>query len=185
VADPGSSIDALVQQLREAATIGLHLGCGRRRIEGLINADAFDASVRDVEMDALDLSRYPDATVDLVESHHMFEHLSFAEGHLALREWHRAVRPGGHLVMSLPNLDEVIRLWVGSDESERFAPQSGTAVIAMLYGSQQHPGMFHRSGYNPPRLRELLSGVGFEVVKLHEAHPQRLTPSMTVVARRL
>jgi SAM-dependent methyltransferase len=46
---------------------------------------------------------YPDAHFDYVYSSHCLEHLTYAKQ--ALREWHRALKTGGRLVLFLPDRD--------------------------------------------------------------------------------
>lgn len=176
-------LDAYLQELRNAAEVGLHLGCGPTYLEGLTNADAFDDSVRDRALDALDLDGYSDASVDHIETHHMFEHLSFADGRTALREWARVLKVGGTLAITVPDMDRVVRLWRWAGQTGRYEWE-GSPVAEMIFGSQEHDGMFHRSGYNRSRLEHEMQVAGFGVVKSASPYPLRPTPSMLVVGRR-
>lgn len=171
-----------LQEWRLASDIALHLGCGGHYIPGMVNADAFDGSVRDVALDALHLTAYANNSVALIENHHMLEHLNAEEGLLALAEWHRVLRPGGRLVITCPDLDRVARMWIRSSHQVRFRrPQS--PVVAMIYGSQEHPGMYHKWGYNRHSLRETLEEIGFDVETQITPFPAyRPTPSMLTVA---
>ncbi|AMV25176.1 hypothetical protein VT84_12325 [Gemmata sp. SH-PL17] len=53
--------------------------------------------------DAQDLARYPDARFDFLHSSHCLEHLR--DPFAALANWVRVVRPGGHLVVLVPDED--------------------------------------------------------------------------------
>lgn len=53
--------------------------------------------------DAQDLAGVAEATFDFVHSSHCLEHL--ADPAIALRNWFRVLRPGGHLVMTVPDED--------------------------------------------------------------------------------
>jgi predicted SAM-dependent methyltransferase len=59
---------------------------GANRLPLLINCDLFNPEA-DLKADATNLSMFDDGTVDLIESHHMIEHLSFKDADLALTEW--------------------------------------------------------------------------------------------------
>lgn len=173
-----------LQQLRAAADCGIHLGCGSTYLPEMINCDYYDHSVRDLQLDGLTFVGFADASVDLIENHHLFEHLSFDEGRLALIEWHRVLRPDGRLVMTLPDLDSVTLKWLLSTNRRRTGPSDRSTVAEMLYGSQSHSGMFHRSGYNQRSLRRVLAAAGFEVLhQLSPYPPLRSTPSMLTIAR--
>ena len=66
------------------------------RITGLRTWDREDG-------DAQDLAGVADATFDFVHSSHCLEHL--ADPAVALRAWFRVLRPGGHLVLTVPDED--------------------------------------------------------------------------------
>ena len=139
-------IERAIRDLRAGATLGLHLGCGPDLIPGLINCDAFHPDA-DRKIGATDLGAFADGAVDYIETHHMIEHLSFAEAETAFREWARAIRPGGHVVITCPDFAAMVRKWVmGKTE------QNWSHTIKMFYGSQEHEGMFHKSGYDGPQI---------------------------------
>lgn len=179
-------IDARLAELR-AGTNGpaLHLGCGNKRLEGMLNADAFDESVRDVALNAVDLGRYSDGSVDLIEAHHLLEHLTHDDARAALAEWRRVLRPGGTVVLTLPDLDQVVALWQRSDHHTRYLREQ-SPIVAMLYGSQEHPGMFHHWGYTQQRLAEELCEAGFAPQPfIAGPYPVvKTTPSMVAIAER-
>lgn len=73
---------------------------GRLRIEGLDPNYSSDR-VRNGSLTALP---YEDATFDRALCLDVLEHLTFEEQPLALAELHRVLRPGGELLVSIPNL---------------------------------------------------------------------------------
>ena len=73
-----SEINEFLSALREHTPKGLHLGAGNSKIEGLTNCDLFNPNA-DLRVDSTNLSMFEDSSIDLIESHHMIEHLSFAE----------------------------------------------------------------------------------------------------------
>src|SRR5687767_5868129 len=123
-----SDIRVAIEALRKDARVGLHLGCGSDHIAGLINCDPLDPAA-DRKVSATDLSDFEDGIADLVECHHMVEHLSFADAELALDEMSRVLRVGGHLVLTCPDLTQLARRWLRQSELQRFGQ-----TIQMIYG---------------------------------------------------
>jgi predicted SAM-dependent methyltransferase len=167
-----------IEQIRREAVLGLHLGCGENLTAGMVNADLYNPSA-DVKLDCLDLSAYPDASVDLIEHHHMIEHLSYAEAEQGLKEWARVLRLGGHLIITCPELELVLEKWLRSSPSEREG-----AVLKMIYGSQEGSGMFHCNGFDRTSLVSALERHGFKVEFWHAPFPERDTPSQLAIAVR-
>jgi len=56
-------IGIFLETMRSESKNGLHLGCGRSRIEGLINCDLY-SPLADEIVDAIDLAMYQDGSVD-------------------------------------------------------------------------------------------------------------------------
>lgn len=176
-------IENAIQRLREESATGLHLGCGNDIIPGLINCDQF-SSAADIQLNAVDLSCFADESVDYIENNHMIEHLSFSEVRSALAEWNRALTKGGWLVITCPDLDAVAQLWFAPD-TDLTDGVSKEYILKMFYGSQENPGMFHKSGFNRDILAGLLELHGFEVEFSYTPYPERTTPSLLVIARKV
>ena len=188
-----SELDRLLSQLRTAAQQGLHLGCGATHLDGMINCDLFHPDA-DLKIDATDLSGFADGSVDMIETHHMLEHFSIKEAPLALAEWHRALAPGGILVLSCPDLTKVCMKWLMYSLSYPFTRFNkkladivdGTRdyIIRMFVGPQDYEGMLHKSAYDKHQLRRLVEASRFEVISLTSGYPARPTPSLFLIARK-
>jgi predicted SAM-dependent methyltransferase len=178
-------LDRLLAGMRRGVRLGLHLGAGGERIEGLVNCDAFDPRA-ERRVDARDLREFADGSVDWIENHHMLEHLSFADAERAVAEWARALRPGGVLVVTCPDLGALCRRWIRQVRWERFRrrPDRLAYTLRMFCGSQENEGMFHRSAYDRKRLEELLARHGIRTEFAYTPYPRRPTPSLLVIARR-
>jgi predicted SAM-dependent methyltransferase len=170
-------IDRFLGTLRRSRTV-LHLGAGGKRVPGAINCDLFDPAA-DRAWDATSLSEVATASVDVVEHHHLIEHLSPADLDRALKEWARVLKPGGLLVISAPDLERVLENWLSMSERERW-----DHGIKTIYGSQEHEGMFHKNGFTPHRLAEVLKSAGFVQEWQYRGYPRRPTPSFIAIARR-
>jgi len=171
-------IKRFLKSIRSTGTV-LHLGAGGKRIEGAINCDKYDPNA-DRRWDATHLDEVADATVDVIEHHHLIEHLSVADLDKALAEWARVLKSGGLLIVSAPDLEAVLRRWLAMDEHERWG-----YGIKMIYGSQEHEGMFHKNGFTPVRLAEVLTPFGFVLEWSYRGYPRRPTPSFIAIARKM
>jgi protein O-GlcNAc transferase len=108
--------------------------------------------------DLRDLSRFRDASFDMVYASHVLEHL----GHRrdlpdALREIARILRPGGRFFVSVPNLKTLCSLFAHPDVSD----QQRMTLMLMLYGSQEDENDFHYAGFWDSYLASHLAKVGF------------------------
>jgi predicted SAM-dependent methyltransferase len=96
----------------------LHLGCGRNRFEGWINADTSASSELIVFMERpLPL---PDACLSRIYSEHVLEHVSYDVGLTFLREAFRVLEPGGVIRVAVPDLEDLVEGYVNSDWKTRF-----------------------------------------------------------------
>jgi len=90
----------------------LNLGCGAHKIEGAINIDINDSeiegqggmitqgTVAEEVLDVTDLP-YEDAFADTIIASHLLEHL--IDPLSALQEWRRVLKPGGDLILIVPD----------------------------------------------------------------------------------
>ena len=91
--------------------MNLNLGCGNVLIKrkGWVNGDLNPLSPDVLKLDMSDLP-YPDGTIDEVVSSHSLEHVKNPEQ--CIKEWCRVLRPGGKLVIAVPNEDKKSE-WIG------------------------------------------------------------------------
>lgn len=157
----------------------LHLGAGSKRIDGAINCDIYDLAA-DRQLDALHLDDIADDSIDIVEHHHLIEHLAAADLRTALTEWKRVLKPGGLLIVSAPDLETVLERWLAMPERKRW-----DHGIKMIYGSQEHAGMFHKNGFTSRRLTTILREAGMRPEWSYRGYPRRPTPSFICISRKL
>lgn len=165
----------LGQILASSATtsgpVRLHLGCGRKRIDGYINIDGVMTEAADRVMNILDLD-FPPNTVDEIYSSHMIEHLSPQELEIALSNWFAILKPGGILTIRCPNFEYTLRLFLDTPEPERWDKTTlPTGVVVtpfnMIFGSMEGPFQYHKNAFTSAHLRSILEEHGFDVVKCH------------------
>lgn len=135
----------------------LHIG-GTEKKKGWEILNVLDGPGVEHVGDARDLSRFENDTFSAIYASHILEHLGYKDGiPAALREWHRVLRPGGTLYVSVPDLDVLARMFLqpGQTLKQRFE------VMRMMFGGQLDEFDFHYSGLNEEFLRGYFHDVGF------------------------
>lgn len=143
-------------------SLRLHLGCGKKRLEGYVNIDGFEPSA-DLVTDVRKLP-YPDGSVDEILAIHLFEHFEYWETTEILKDWFRVLKPTGKLIMEMPSFDKV-RVLIKHNTS-----QSVNLAYLGLYGawSDRRPEMTHKWCWIPKKLGEVMAKAGFSEVKIKE-----------------
>ena len=76
--------------------------------------------------------------------------------HQVLREWHRVLKHGGALFVSVPDLDVLNKLYLESQTAtERFD------IMRIMYGGQVDEYDVHKVGFNQEILAAFLQECGF------------------------
>jgi predicted SAM-dependent methyltransferase len=159
----------LVRTLRGRKDLRINIGSSSSALDGWINADLLrDPEGRCLRMDAAKPWPFPPRSAEVVNSEHFIEHLSAEEANAYLREAYRALRPGGVIRTSTPDLAGISRSMLDRDSGDLVVHRShgyaasthGDMVNNYVYGSG------HRRLYDEEMLALLLVEAGF-------AEPQR------------
>jgi glycosyltransferase involved in cell wall biosynthesis len=149
-----------------AGPVRVHLGCDREHRDGWVNVDARAEVSPDVVALAHRLQMFPDGSVDTLEACHLFEHLPLHEARAALKEWARVLRPGGELLLELPNIDACIRI-LAQTRSSADKDLAMVGIFGWQPGVEAHgDGWAHRWGWSPESLRAAMEAHGFGMVEL-------------------
>lgn len=136
----------------------LNLGCGSEILSGYTNIDAREECNPDLVCDIRKLP-YDDSSVDKILASDILEHTGRLETIDVLKEWARVLKPGGILIIKIPNIDTIIDVYkakkIPFDE-----------LVRKLYGGQQYNGNYHYTGFNPENITQLLTSVGFKIIKI-------------------
>ncbi|HMS56766.1 MAG TPA: methyltransferase domain-containing protein [Fimbriimonadaceae bacterium] len=151
----------------------LNLGCGHDVREGWVNVDKFPASDSVVQADFPYLP-FEDNTSEEVVLSHVLEHFGYAEGEILVREIHRVLGPGGVATIEVPDINWCLAQFLGAPEPNGYTnPQNDYNTshkwglwAQAIWGDQHHDGLFHKWGYTPHRLLNLLHHCGFNQVNI-------------------
>jgi predicted SAM-dependent methyltransferase len=138
--------------------IALNLGSGQRPFKSpWTNVDLQEKYNPDVVMDATDYLRtFTTPYVDMICLHHQLEHVGCGEADALLRECHRALRPGGSLLVFVPDMSELAMRW----REGRIDTQTYMINVYGAYMGDEADR--HKFGYTYTSLRGLLQSVGFK-----------------------
>lgn len=137
----------------------LHLGCGPKYLRGWCNVD-IAAPAADVKADSLTL-RLPPAHFEEIYCCHMLEHVFPEETVPLLRRWLAALKPGGVLRLSVPDLRLVLANTV---ESHAFGKDPNAPLFGDYRRAAAGPDR-HRQTFTVESLTRLLCSAGFSDVQ--------------------
>ena len=144
---------------------GLHIG-GTVRAPGWEVLNIQPGDCVDHVGSADDLSRFADASFDVIYASHVLEHMS-PGGALqqALKEWRRVLRPAGRLMVGVPDLQRLCRLFAdpGLGVPERYT------VMLMMFGGHDDAFDCHEIGFDTDILAHFLHEAGFVNVRRVES----------------
>jgi predicted SAM-dependent methyltransferase len=138
----------------------LHLGCGKRYIPGFVHIDVVDYPHVDHVTTIDNLSFIPDASVDLIYACHVLEHFKRRDVGRVLKEWHRVLRPGGILRISVPDFAKLCEVCQKYGQLD--------LVIGALFGRQDYLYNIHYNVFDFATLKRELESMGFIDVRRYD-----------------
>lgn len=163
--------NGMKNMIRYNKNIRLNLGSGGVEVPGYISVDKYDYRAS-IIMDVYDLE-LPNNSVQEILASHLFEHTNPYHAVDLLRKWFNVLKPGGKLVMELPNLEELCKEFLKGDKWTKYA------VTNCIYGSVNTKDNKadeitapHLFGWWPETITEHLTWAGFSnIVILPEQIP--------------
>lgn len=164
--------------------IVLNVGCGYSARQGVhpafqgpdwreVRLD-IDPSVNpDILCSMIDMHPIASGSVDAIWSSHNLEHLHRHEVPVALAEFIRVLRPGGQMLLTMPDLQKIAELVAndGLEDEAYLSPSGPITPLDMIYGhtpslARGNGYMAHKTGFTARTLSTLLSEAGFAGVAL-------------------
>lgn len=169
----------------KVAKYGLRLDIGPgpypRDTERFVTVDRYNEDMKamgvpdpDINADMGDIP-LDDNTVREIWCSHCLEHAPFGKVPLILKEWLRVLKPGGRLIVQVPNFDYVAKYWLTGPDRQW--------AEMMVFGQQKYgDGDFHRAAFTPATLDADLKGVGFKVlrVEMRWSHNQETVQGVAI-----
>jgi len=138
----------------------LHLGCGKRYIQGFIHVDLADWPHIDYRNSVDDLSMFEDSSADLIYSSHVFEYFDRQKAPSVLAEWRRVLISGGILRLAVPDFQALVQVYAESgDLNKILGPLFGRIMVESGDSEIQH--IYHRTVYDYFSLKSMLEENGF------------------------
>jgi len=162
----------------------LHVGCGSyslSRLHETFRTDEWqevrldiDPNVKpDIISSITDMSSVPSHSFDAIWSSHNIEHIYHHEVPIALAEFYRVLKPGGFVLITLPDIQKVAEYVAeGNLEQPLYTSPSGLiSAIDILYGfgadiAQGKYYMAHRTGFTKQSLALKIQQAGFHPVEV-------------------
>ncbi|MEG4573207.1 tetratricopeptide repeat protein [Microcoleus sp. N3A4] len=162
----------------------LHVGCGPYSFSGLhetFRTDEWqevrldiDPNVKpDIISSITDMSSVPSHSFDAIWSSHNIEHIYHHEVPIALAEFYRVLKPGGFVLITLPDIQKVAEyVALGNLEQPLYTSPSGSiSAIDILYGfgadiAKGKYYMAHRTGFTQQSLALKIQQAGFHPVEV-------------------
>jgi predicted SAM-dependent methyltransferase len=140
--------------------IKLHLGCGKRFLEGYVHIDLSEYSHINYNHNITTLPMCKTGSVNLIYASHVLEYFDREEVIDVLNEWYRVLKPKGIIRLAVPDFDALLSV---------YTTHSLDNILGPLYGRWEvAPGKFiyHKTVYNFDQLSNLLKSTGFKKPKL-------------------
>ncbi len=137
----------------------IHLGCGKRYLEGYIHVDIHPHDHIDFLSNIDKLDMFQDGYANLIYASHCLEYFDREEVVEVLKEWKRVLAPGGTLRLAVPNLEALIKVYSKSGDINK--------IVGPLYGKWsigKGKSIYHKTVYDLNSLSEILNKAGFEQI---------------------
>ena len=130
---------------RHNRNIRLNLGGGGINYKGYLNVDLHDKRA-DILMDISAPMDFASDSVTEILASHLFEHLNPYKALDILKEWLRMLKPGGKLIMEMPDIEKLCARFTAASTGERYG------ILNAVYGSVNTTGEGDPSEITSPHL---------------------------------
>ncbi len=119
----------------------------------------------DFVCDAANLEQFADQSVEAIYASHVLEHFHYQlndELIKTLSEWYRVLKPGGKLLISVPDLKTLCWLYLNPN----LAPIERHHLMRIMFGGQTNAFDVHKVGFDADTLAMYLQEAGFQTYEL-------------------
>lgn len=132
----------------------IHLGAGPINIQGWVSIDARQAPHIHLRSEGFALDEFADGAISEIYMCHVLEHFSFEEVGQILRNFHKKLKVGGVLRLSVPDFDRLVKVYQANDNNLEL-------IKFALMGGQDYEYNFHKCVFTHASLAEMLCDCGF------------------------
>lgn len=143
-------------------SLKLNLGCNKNKRKGYVNIDCRPEVQPDMCEYLWDLDFEPNS-VDEIYISHALEHNNISTAKRLLSRFHKWLKPGGKLFISVPNMALIGKLIAEGNED--------TILFKWIFGSGYEGPTSHMWGYTENTLKKELKHAGFK--KFQPSKPQQ------------
>lgn len=161
-----------------------NLGCGPLPIheqhlaimgdmEDWVLVDKYIQNPKIKNWDAEILNEISPNSAEVIYASHLLEHLSHARLERVLGLWYEKLKPGGKLILNVPDMvwtcQRLLKMESGQFVAGNFSTWLGERNIwEIFYGTHEHEGEYHNSGFTEGFLNMLLRKIGFAEIITHK-----------------
>lgn len=169
---PSEEPSSVIQEAIDSGNpVKFNIGCGRDVIEGYIGIDKY-SNTADVQEDIFEVA-LPDNCADEIMASHLIEHVPHHRGPELLKKWYDALKPGGKLVMELPDLEGLCKAFTEAETDDEkywlsvciYGVATGEEVPSedVIKNGTKSP---HLWGYYPKIMPVLLTEIGYKDIQI-------------------
>lgn len=140
--------------------IKLHLGCGKKYLDGWINIDKISTIPDVVDDDVSKLNTVNDNSADIIYACHVLEHFGRYQVDEVLKCWNKKLKDGGIIRIAVPDFDAACRRYIEKKDIKE--------IIGFACGGQRNEYDYHKMIFDFESLNLLLQKVGFENVTRYD-----------------
>jgi predicted SAM-dependent methyltransferase len=138
----------------------LHLGSGKRFLEGYTHVDLSTHSHIDYNQSIDNLGNFKDNSIQEIYASHVFEYFDLDNAKIVLAEWMRVLTTNGVLRLAVPNFDSLLEVYSKTGNIEN--------ILGPIFGKWEITSgnySYHKTVYTEKLLTDLLDNAGFRNIK--------------------
>ena len=155
----------------------IYIGCGPDVRKGYVGCDVRKLDNVEIVCPAWELSKHV-CGIKNIYTRHMVEHLTFSQFKAALKDWFKAMSPGGELYIVCPDLDAHMKQLQNAEITPEALKEEWSEchwALCSIFGWQREDYFnspietrywdVHKSGYNAKLMQIFLQEAGFVNIK--------------------